>query len=52
VTLGQQADEHPLDELILADDDSFDLEDGPFQGVHLGSQPVAAAARGRVRRCR
>ena len=36
VALGQQADEHPLDQPVLADDDSLDLEDGPFQGVHLG----------------
>ena len=45
VALGQQADQHPLDELVLADDDPLDLEDGPLQGVHLGGQPVGAAGR-------
>lgn len=42
VTLGQQPDKHPLHELVLADDDPFDLEDRPLEGVHLGSQPVGA----------
>ena len=45
VALGQQADQHALDELVLADDDPLDLEDGSFQGVHLGSQSIAAAGR-------
>ena len=42
VSLGQQADQHPLDELVLADDDPLDLEDGPLQGVYLGGQSVGA----------
>ena len=50
VALGQQADQHPLHELVLADDDPLDLEDGSFQGVHLGGQTIAAAGRRRVRR--
>ncbi len=45
VALGQQADQHPLHELVLADDDPFDLEDGPLQRVDLGGQPIAAARR-------
>jgi hypothetical protein len=47
VPLGQQADQHALDKLVLSDDDAFDLEDGPFQRVDLGGQPVTAA-RGRL----
>jgi hypothetical protein len=35
MALGEQADQHPLDELILADDDPLDLEDRPLEGVHL-----------------
>jgi hypothetical protein len=42
VSLGQQTDQHPLDELVLADDDPLDLEDGAFEGVHLGGQSVGA----------
>ena len=38
VALGEQADEHPLDQQVLADDDPLDLEDRAFQGVHLGLQ--------------
>lgn len=38
--LGQQADEHPLHQLVLADDNPLDLEDGPLQRVHLGGQPL------------
>ena len=47
VPLGQQADQHALDQPVLADDDSLDLEDRAFQGVHLGLQApgVRAAAR-------
>ncbi len=44
MALGQQADQHPLHELVLADDDPFDLEDGPLQGVDLGGQPVTGTA--------
>ena len=44
VPLGEQADQHPLDEQVLADDDPLDLEDRPFQGVHLGGQPLESAA--------
>ena len=40
MALGQQADQHPLHELVLADDDPLDLEDGPLQGVHLGGQAI------------
>jgi len=45
VAPGQQADEHALNELVLAHDDSLDFEYGSFQGVHLGSQPIAATGR-------
>jgi hypothetical protein len=45
VSLGQQADQHALHELVLADDDALDLEDGPFQGLNLGGQSIAAARR-------
>ena len=33
--LGQQTDEHPLDQLVLTDDDPLDLEDGALERVHL-----------------
>lgn len=42
VALGQQTDQHPLHELVLAHDDALDLEDGPFQGVYFGSQSIGA----------
>ena len=45
VALGEQADQHPLDELVLADDDPLDLEDCPLEGVYLGGQPVGTAGR-------
>ena len=35
VALGEQADQHPLDQLVLADDDPLDLEDRPLERVHL-----------------
>ncbi len=41
VALGQQPDEHPLHQLILADDDPLDLEDGALERVHLTLQPAA-----------
>ena len=44
VALGQQADQHPLDQLVLADDDPLDLEDRPFQGVHLCCRPPLDSA--------
>ena len=31
VAPGQQSDEHPLDEPVLADDDALDLEDGALE---------------------
>ena len=45
VALGKQANQHPLDELVLADDDPLDLIDGPLQGVHLGCEPAVAVRR-------
>ena len=35
VALGEQADQHPLDEQILTDDDPLDLEDRALEGVNL-----------------
>ena len=46
MALGQQADQHPLHELVLADDDPLDLEDGPLQGVHFGGQAVGTPPDG------
>ena len=43
MALGQQADQHPLHELVLAHDDPLDLEYGALQGVHLGSQSVGTS---------
>ncbi|GFG64640.1 hypothetical protein MKUB_21300 [Mycobacterium kubicae] len=40
MAFGEQADQHPLDQLVLADDDALDLEDGALEGVHLGGQTV------------
>jgi hypothetical protein len=31
VALGQQRDQHPLDQPVLADDDPLDLEEHPLQ---------------------
>ena len=45
VPLGQQAHQDALDELVLADDDPLDLEDRPFQGVHIGGQSVTGGRR-------
>ena len=45
VALGEQADQHPLDQPVLADDDPLDLEDRALQGVHLGGQAITAAGR-------
>ncbi len=47
VSLGEQADEHPLDQQVLADDDALDLEDRAFKSVHLGLQ--VPGVRGRRR---
>jgi hypothetical protein len=49
VALGQQADQHSLDQEVLAHDDSLDLEDGAFQGVHLGLQAPGIGRRRRAR---
>ena len=38
VAPGEQADEHPLDQPVLADDDPLDLEERALQGVHLTLQ--------------
>jgi hypothetical protein len=45
VPLGEQTDQHPLHQLVLADDDALDLEDCPLEGVHLGGQPVGSTRR-------
>ena len=45
MALGQQADQHPLDELVLTDDDPLDLEDRPLEGVNLGGEPVGSTRR-------
>ena len=45
--LGEQPDQNALDELVLADDDAFDLEDRPFQGVHLTGEPIGPRGWGR-----
>ncbi len=50
VALGQQADQHPFHQLVLADDDPLDLEDGPLQGVDVGGQRVPATRRRLMRR--
>jgi hypothetical protein len=52
VALGEQADEHPLDQLVLADDDPLDLEDGALEGVHLLLQTSVVRRRGRGSRGR
>ena len=36
MTLGEQADDHPLDEPLLADDDPLDLEHHPFECGRVG----------------
>jgi hypothetical protein len=46
VALGQQADEHALDELVLADDDPLDLEDRALQGVDLLLEAPIVGRRG------
>ena len=46
VPLGKQTDQDAFDQLVLADDDPLDLEDRPFQGVHLAGQTVACGPRG------
>ncbi len=46
VPLGEQADEHPFDQLVLADDDPLDLEDRAFQGVDLLLEPTVGGRRG------
>jgi hypothetical protein len=38
--LGEQTDQHPLDQQVLADDDPLDLEDGPLEGVDLLLKPA------------
>jgi hypothetical protein len=45
VSLGEQAHQNALEELILADDDPLDLEERPFQRVHLSGQTVTARRR-------
>ena len=45
MALGQQADQHPLDQLVLADDDPLDLEDRPLQGVDLLREAAVALRR-------
>jgi hypothetical protein len=42
VALGQQTDQHPLDEPVLPDDHPFDLEHGAFEQLRVmgrGSRP-------------
>ena len=46
VALGEQADQHPLDQLVLADDDPLDLEDGALEGVDLLLQASVVRRRG------
>ena len=46
--LGEQADQHALDQLVLADDDALDLKDGAFQGVYLGLQAPGVGGRRRA----
>ena len=36
VTAGQQADEHPLDQPVLADDHPLDLEDDALEALPFG----------------
>ena len=45
VALGQQTHQDALDELVLADDDPLDLEDGPLQGLHLAGQRATTGGR-------
>ncbi|EID18164.1 hypothetical protein MPHL43072_18590 [Mycolicibacterium phlei DSM 43072] len=47
--LGQQADEHALDELVLAHDDALDLEDRALERVDLLLQTAVGGGRRRVR---
>jgi len=49
VPLGEQTDEHPFDELVLADDDALDLEDRPLQRVHLVLQATIGLRGARLR---
>ncbi len=48
MALGEQTDQHPLDELVLADDDPLDLEDRPLQRVHLVLQTAVEWAERRA----
>ena len=40
VAAGEQADDHPLDHALLADDDALHLEQDPFQRASVGSRSV------------
>ena len=51
VALGQQADQHPLDQPVLADDHPLDLVDGSLQRVHLRGEPAIALRRRSSRGC-
>jgi hypothetical protein len=46
MALGEQADQHPLDQLVLADDDPLDLEDGALEGMDLLLQASVVRRRG------
>ncbi len=46
MALGEQTHQHPLDELVLADDDPLDLEDGSLEGVHLLLKATVVGRRG------
>ena len=48
---GDEADEHPLDHVVLADDDALDLEEGALEGgaVLGGARDGDGAGRGRSR---
>ena len=38
VPAGEQADQHPLDEPVLPDDDLLDLEDGALEALTFGGR--------------
>ena len=51
--LGKKTHQDSLHKLVLTDDNSLDLEDRSFQGVHIGGQTVTdGRRRGGSARCR
>jgi hypothetical protein len=46
MSLGKEAHQHPLDQLILADDDPLDLEDRALEGVDLLLEASVVRLRG------